>query len=100
MWSIDTNTLILLAIALLNCLTALFAFLTRQDMKKVEIATNSMKDALVVSTAKASLAEGKELGRAEGEQKAEVLAAGQTAPVEIVKSIPLVVQDGVAEVKT
>lgn len=38
---------------------------TQSDVKKIELATNSMKDALVAATAKASLAEGLAAGRAE-----------------------------------
>lgn len=36
-----------------------------QNVEKIELATNSMKDALVASTAKASEMEGAERGRAE-----------------------------------
>lgn len=39
------------------------------NIKKIEIATNSMKDALVASTAKASRAEGVEAGRLEEREK-------------------------------
>jgi len=38
---------------------------TKKDIAKIEVATNSMKDALVASTAKASHAEGREEGRIE-----------------------------------
>jgi hypothetical protein len=48
---------------------------TREIVLKTELNTNSMKDALVASTAVASHAEGKEEGRVEGEAKAEALAA-------------------------
>lgn len=37
---------------------AYFTYLSRKDIRKVEIATNSMKDALVSTTAKKSFAEG------------------------------------------
>lgn len=37
----------------------------KEDIKVVEIATNSMKDALVAATARASELEGAERGRAE-----------------------------------
>jgi hypothetical protein len=40
-------------------------FWNARNVRKVEIATNSMKDALVASTAKASKAEGHAAGRAE-----------------------------------
>lgn len=55
---VHIETLALLTIAALNAYTAWLAYRTKQDMHKVEIATNSMKDALVASTAKASHAEG------------------------------------------
>ena len=38
----------------------------KQNVQKIETATNSMKDALVAATAKASLAEGTAAGLAEG----------------------------------
>ena len=39
-----------------------------KDIRKVEIATNSIKDALVAATAKASFSEGVEAGRAESRE--------------------------------
>lgn len=56
--NISVETASLLIIALLNAFTAWMSYKTKQDMRKVEVATNSMKDALVASTAKASHAEG------------------------------------------
>jgi hypothetical protein len=47
----------------------------QENVQKIETATNSMKDALIISTAQASLAEGKVQGRAE--QKAETEAKNQ-----------------------
>lgn len=64
--TIDINQIILLAIAVLNLFTAIMSFRTHTNMAIVEKATNSMKDALVASTAKASLAEGKAQGLEEG----------------------------------
>lgn len=72
---IEFNNLILLGIAALNCLGVYLAYRTKQDMMKVEIATNSMKDALVKSTAEASFAAGSTEARKEGEHKAAELAA-------------------------
>lgn len=63
----------LLIIAILNMITAFLAFKTHQLTKQVEVATNSMKDALVVSTAKASFAAGETKARKAGEEKAETL---------------------------
>ena len=60
---IEGNTWALLLVAGTNFLTAVLVLLAKRDIRKIEIATNSMKDALIVSTAKASLAEGKEAGR-------------------------------------
>ncbi len=60
----DPN-LTLLGIAILNCITAFLAWRTHQLTKQVELATNSMKDALVLSTDKAARAEGWEAGRSE-----------------------------------
>ena len=46
---------------------------TKIDLHKVEVSTNSMKDALIATTAKASLAEGKAIGRQD--EKDSVAAA-------------------------
>lgn len=63
---VDATTITLLAIAILNAYTAYVTYLTRIDMHLVEKNTNSMKDALVASTAKASLAEGTAAGLERG----------------------------------
>lgn len=73
---------------------------TDDNVMLIEKATNSMKDALVASTAKASYAEGAGKERERGEHKAAVLAAGQShvgevAPVAIVGSIPVDVTQSV-----
>lgn len=65
----DPN-LTLLSIALLNAFTAFMAWRTHLLTKQVEVATNSMKDALVKATGEASHAAGKEEGRVEAENKA------------------------------
>lgn len=50
--------ILMLAIAALNAFTAYISWEAKKDIHKVEVATNSMKDALVRATAKASHAEG------------------------------------------
>lgn len=76
----DINTLMLLGIAALNAFTAWMTWRTsedilqtKKDVRKIELATNSMHDALVATTAKASHAVGKAEGRAEvtAEDKAQ-----------------------------
>lgn len=71
----DPN-LTLLGIALLNAFTAVMAWRTHSLTEKVEIATNSMKDALVKATGESAHAAGKEEGRVEGEAKAASVALG------------------------
>lgn len=85
----DINNLILLLIAAAQAFTAVMVFLNRKDTKlqaeltkanseniqKIELATNSMKDALVKRTAEASFAEGATEAREAGEHKAEIVAA-------------------------
>lgn len=56
---------ILIAIAVLNFLTAVIAGITLMYSRRTEINTNSMKDALVSATSRADRAEGKEEGRLE-----------------------------------
>lgn len=84
----------LLVVAALNAFTAWMTYrshnevisaknavlATQGDVRKIELATNSMKDALVLATAKASLAEGKAQGLVQGkaEGKAET---GNKRPV-------------------
>ena len=57
---------VLLAIAALNFFTAITTLLAHQLIQKVEIATNSMKDALVLATGEARHGQGVAEGRAEG----------------------------------
>ena len=69
----DQNITILI-IAVLNAVTAYLSWRTHQLTKQVELATNSMKDALVASTGKAAHAAGMEEGRLAGELIASRLA--------------------------
>lgn len=55
------------------------------EVHKIEVATNSMKDALVSSTRHEADAVGYERGRTEGEDKANVLAEGQRLGREAVR---------------
>lgn len=66
----------LVVIALINAFTALVALRTHALAKQVEIATNSMKDALVKATSEAAHAAGKSEGVHEGEIKAAAVAQG------------------------
>jgi hypothetical protein len=77
----DGNTVALVAIAVLNAFTAFLAYRTHltsvetnKNVAIVEKANNSMKDALVASTAKASMAEGELKGRADA--RTDTLAGG------------------------
>lgn len=73
--TLDFNNLVLLAIGVCTAISAYFNWKTQRDMRQVHIATNSMKDALVKSTADASFAAGRDEARIAGEHTAEVLAA-------------------------
>ncbi len=70
----SNDTLVLLGIALVNLVTGYLTFRSHQAIQIVEKATNSMKDALVASTAKASYAEGHEAAALQGTDKATELA--------------------------
>lgn len=63
----------------INLETKAVAIEAKDIALKTELNTNSMKDALVASTAKAAHAEGKDEARAEGEAKAAILAKGVLA---------------------
>ncbi len=74
--TVDPN-ISLVAIALLNLATAIITWRTHQQSKanglvitELEKNTNSIKDALVASTAKASYSEGQTQAREAGELKA------------------------------
>lgn len=82
----DTNNVMLLFIAALNALTAFFAWRTHQssvvtqaNVAKVELATNSMKDALVKATADASHAAGITAGLAQAAGDRALFEAGAKA---------------------
>lgn len=79
MGGVSLSTFMLFTTAVLQAITAVLVLLAKRDIKTIEIATNSMKDALVAATAKASLAEGKVEGKAEGkiEGKIEGKALGK-----------------------
>lgn len=72
----DSNNIMLLFIAALNAFTALLAFRTHQLTQKVEVATNSMKDALVKATSDASHAAGMAEGIAQSAAQQAVFDAG------------------------
>lgn len=59
------DLIVLLIIAIINAFTGYVTWRTRVDVRTVELATNSMKDALVKSTGEASFAAGREEGREE-----------------------------------
>ena len=65
----DANTYGLIVVAVVQFATAWLVLQAKNDIRKVEIATNSMKDALVLATARASHAEGKEEQRQENAKK-------------------------------
>lgn len=95
----DPN-LTLLGIAMLNAFTAVMAYLARRDAKEtkvlakqVEVATNSMKDALVRTTGEAAHAAGKEEGRIEGEIKAADVAKGRLTATGQTAAAPIPVAD-------
>jgi hypothetical protein len=73
---LDWNLVLWLFIALLNAYTAYMskrahdvAVATKEDVATIEKATNSMKDALVASTAAAALAEGHAAGLEQGREE-------------------------------
>jgi hypothetical protein len=63
------SLLVLLGIAALNTYTAIINKNTNKTIEVLEKNTNSIKDALVASTAKASLAEGKAEGLKQGREE-------------------------------
>jgi len=66
---IDFNLVLILFIAGINAYTAIITYRTNKNVGIVEKATNSMKDALVAATAKASLAEGTAAGLKQGREE-------------------------------
>ena len=65
----DVNWIDLIYVTL-QLITAIIVLRSRNDIRKIEVATNSMKDALVRSTDVAARAEGKAEGKLE--ERAEV----------------------------
>lgn len=68
------NNIVLAIIAIANAITAYMAYhnhtaiaAVREDVKTVELATNSMKDALVKSAGELGMAQGFEAGRLSGQ---------------------------------
>ncbi len=61
----DINTIAWMMIAVLNAYTAYISHRNSNKIEHIQKSTNSMKDALIESTAKASLAEGTAIGRKE-----------------------------------
>jgi len=83
MGHVDINTIFLLAVAALNAFTAYWSHrakksidMASKNIEVIEKATNSMKDALVASTAKASLAEGTAIGRKQVRDELNVTQSG------------------------
>jgi hypothetical protein len=81
--SIDINGVILGLIAFFNLVTAYLAFrthqaavLTQANVAKVEVATNSMKDALVKATGEASHAAGVIQGLSQAASEKALFEAG------------------------
>jgi hypothetical protein len=79
----DPNTLVLLAIALLNAWVALMAWRTKRDIhatkiavEKTEVNTNHMREQLVEATGVAAHAAGRDEMRQEAEATAATLAQG------------------------
>lgn len=71
--NINVDLVALLIIAVVNFATGIMTWYTHKRITQVEVATNSMKDALVESTSKASFAEGREEGRTENHRKRKIV---------------------------
>lgn len=70
--------------------TVCIQVVTQLNVRKIEVATNSMKDALVAATAKSAGLEGEARGRAESANALNVpLAAPEPIPVVIASPSPL-----------
>jgi hypothetical protein len=70
MWS-SASVFLLIIVVAINALTAFLAWQTWKQAAMTERNTNSMKDALVAATAKASHAEGMEAQRDKTETEAK-----------------------------
>ncbi len=73
--SVELNTLVLLSIAIINLGAGFLTWKAHRAIMVVERATNSMKDALVAATAKASYAEGHDAAQLVGAERATELAS-------------------------
>ncbi len=71
----SAETIVLLIIAVINLAAGYLTFRAHQAIMVVEKATNSMKDALVASTAKASYSRGHEDAMVQGTDRATELAS-------------------------
>lgn len=67
LWIRDAIELVSLVVLIYN------SFLNRYNIKKIEIATNSMKDALVLTTEKEALLRGHAKGVADRKEEERVL---------------------------
>ena len=74
---VTVNNLALAIIAVSNLLTGLFAYYTHRNMQILEKNTNSIKDALVASTAVASRFQGAADERKESDKRAADLLEKQ-----------------------
>lgn len=72
---VEPNTWLLVLVAVMNAITMYYT-------RRTEKNTNSMKDALVQSTADASFSKGEKSGRLEGEVKAAALAEGKLQAID------------------
>lgn len=75
MADLDWNTIMLLVIAALNFGGLVIGILTQKNIKLLETNTNSIKDALVKSTADASFAAGANEARVAAEAEAKNILA-------------------------
>jgi len=69
------NTFFLAIIAVANCVTPVVLYYFKEWIKKLEVNTNSIKDALVKTTAEAQHALGQEAGRLLAREEAAAAAA-------------------------
>ncbi len=81
------DTAVLLIIALINLVAGYLTFRAHQAIMVVERATNSMKDALVAATAKASYAEGHDASQLVGTDRATELAAAVAEAAKVLATL-------------
>jgi hypothetical protein len=72
----EANNILLFSIALLNAYAAFMSWRTHKLTQVIEVATNSMKDALVKATAEASHASGLSEGLAQAATDRALFEAG------------------------